>query len=146
MKSKETGLYWIKDLKTTGMYVDDGYFSGWALGGQGGYYSWLVGEDLGHENIGGVIVDVVSTKKKGTDESDVKRKIFDSYEVEWQGFEEVVREWLWTRDRGVWRRSESACVRYNKKCPYWLPCKYGESEHWVAKAGLRRKSDDEWHR
>ena len=147
MKDKETGLYWIKDLKTTAMYVDEkNYFSPWFLGGQGGYYSWLVGLEYGEENIGGVIVDVAMVNKKETDESCIKRKIMESQEINWQGVVEVARDWLRVKDRNVWRRSESSCVRYNKLCPFYLPCRHGVTDYWINQAKLRRKENNEWHR
>jgi len=151
MRHKDTGHYWIKDLKTTSGYVNDSiYFTGWTLGGQGGYYTYLVDEWLKSRNlkesVGGVIVDVVMAKRLATDESDIKRKILEASEIDWQGPWDIARDWLMEKDRNVWRRSESACVRYNSRCPVYLICKNGDNNYWERQAKLVKKQANDWHK
>lgn len=152
LKSKETGLYWVKDLKTTAMYIkEDIYFKPWVMGKQGGYYVELLGEFLKHlglgdaGSIGGVIVDVAMIKSK-VDESCIKRKIIEIEEMDWDGWQGVAREWLREKNGGDWRRNVGACIRYNSLCPFYLPCLHGRSEYWLKQAKLRVKSDDNWHK
>jgi len=148
LKDKETGLYWIKEYKHSAAYMknQDDYFKPYFLGGQTGYYRWAVSQIFGEDSVGGVIIDLFKVTKQATDDMDLVRKIIDDFEIEWDGFDEVVREWFMAREYGF-HRSVKSCTRYNSLCPFYPVCKgTTTNEDAMRRAGLTKKEENSWHR
>lgn len=117
---------YITDIKVTGMYLSDYYFSGFEMSYQSMMYSFVCKKYF--ENIEGFMIDgVMHRKSKGGFTTDFKRQFFplnanlETFERE---LYQVCRYILEYRDQGpkYFMHHYNNCINKYGRCPYYDVC------------------------
>ena len=142
---KETGLYYAKDYKTTGTYIDEEtFFNSYYLGAQNTFYLEALAKEYGADKVGGFIVDVFRVTRTDTDWSDIFRRRIEANEIVRYNYMHDIHQWLNNKDTGYWHKQPMSCKRYNRMCDFYNLCRFGESETELGK--FKKRAKDDFHR